>query len=247
MDGYPVSGPKGKAARISYAKSLNEVVGKLLWLTRMTRPDIAMAVSFVSQQVAEPSKGAWGVVSRIFRYLAGTKSYGVKYWPKESERKSGPYCHVDADWAGDVTTRRSQYGYVVYMFGGPLSWASKKQRSVALSSAEAELMGLTECIKECLRLRLLLNEIGLASYVTMATPIFEDNQACIAMANDGMAGSRLKHVDIRYRFSVDHVKAGSVVLHKIASEDNSADMLTKPLGKIKFQKHRKAMVTFGEK
>ena len=126
--------------------SLQKIVGMLLWLSVMTRPDIAFAVAKLAQEVSKPSPEAYARAGRILRYLRGTQDVGISYM-KNTGVKKEMHAYVDADWAGDQD-RHSQSGYVFMYQGGPVSWLSKKQPTIALSSTEAEIIAATGCVQE---------------------------------------------------------------------------------------------------
>ena len=115
---------------------LNEIVGSLLWLSVMTRLDISFAVATLAQYVSRPEPRVYSMASRILRYFAGTQLVGIGF---EIANKKNLHGYADSDWAADKTTRKSQSGYTFFT-NGPIDWSSKKQSSVSLSSAEAEVM-----------------------------------------------------------------------------------------------------------
>ena len=164
-----------------------------------TRPDIAYAVGLVSQFSTNPNSEHWAAVKRIFRYLAGTRGLGIHYG-------GGNTCggYSDSNWGGSQD-RRSTSGYVFLMNTGAISWASKKQSVVALSSTEAEYMALTQAIKEVLWLRTLLVELGAPWHAKEISTISCDNQGAIALSRNPGFHARSKYIDIRYHFIRDHV------------------------------------------
>ena len=122
-----------------------KAVGALMHLTTATRPDIAYAVGYVSRFMENPQEEHWVAVKRIFRYLQGTKTYGICYKPSD---KIGLRGYSDADWAGYLADRKSTSGYVFMLLDAPISWGSKKQSSVSLSTSEAEYIALSLAIQE---------------------------------------------------------------------------------------------------
>ena len=145
-------------------------VGSLLYLSCWTRPDITFAVSNAAQFCSKPTKQHWTAVKRIMRYLRGTQDYGLLYTRNDKKDVEG---YSDADWAGDVNDRKSTSGYLFKMGGGAVSWRSKKQTNVALSTAEAEYMALASAAQEAIWLRQLNSELNHPS--SSATVIHEDN------------------------------------------------------------------------
>ena len=183
-------------------------VGCLMYLMVGTRPDLAVAVGVLSHFASDPCPTHWQALKRVFRYVQGTKTHGIEFQAKEQEGIEG---YSDADWAGDVDTRRSTSGYAFMMNGGCISWRSKKQRTVALSSTEAEYMARFEATKEAVWLKMFLGELGeMAS--DEAIKMYEDNQGSIALAKNPEFHKRTKHIDIRYHFVREKVESGEVVL-----------------------------------
>ena len=208
-------------------------VGSLLYLSLWTRPDITYAVSCVARFCANPLKEHWTAVKRIFRYLKGTQHLGLKYTNNETTECAG-YC--DADWAGNIDDRKSTSGYLFSLSGAPVSWRSKKQSCVALSTAEAEYVALASAAQEVVWLRQLTDDLGCGT--TQPTIIHEDNQSAIAMAKHPQFHGKMKHVAIKYHFIRDQVDNGTVVLKYCKTEDMLADILTKGLPRVQFEKLR---------
>jgi hypothetical protein len=207
-------------------------VGSLMYAMTCTRADIAFAVSTVSRFCSNYGTAHWVAVKRIMRYLKGTAHYRLQLGGGAQVLLSG-YC--DADWAGDLDERKSTTGYAFYIGDGLVSWNSKRQTTVALSTAEAEYMAATQATKEALWLKQLLNEIGL----TQSQPVLirSDNQGCIALTKNPAYHSRTKHIDIRHHFIRDSVEVGDIELQYCATNDMVADVLTKALARDKHDQH----------
>ena len=141
--------------------------------------------------------------------------------------------YSDSDWGGDTATRRSTSGYVFFVAGGPVSWASRLQRTVALSSTEAEYLALTDAVKEALWLRSIFAEFG---FHLSPTELFCDNQGAICLASNYLTSGRTKHLDIRVHFIRQCIREESIVLGWISTQDMIADLFTKPLLKIIFRR-----------
>ncbi|XP_046145576.1 secreted RxLR effector protein 161-like [Osmia bicornis bicornis] len=125
-----------------------ELVGCLIYLANASRPDIAFAANLLSRFCNNPKQTHWKMAKRVLRYLKGTIDYGINY----VKEKDSLVAYTDFDWGGNTIDRRSNTGYLVYLAGGPVSWNSKKQKTVALSTMEAEYMALTEVTKEIIKL-----------------------------------------------------------------------------------------------
>jgi transposase InsO family protein len=211
-------------------------VGSLMYAMTCTRPDIAFAVSTVSRFCSNYNSSHWAAVKRIMRYLKGTAGYRLKLGGGTEVLLSG-YC--DADWAGDLDERKSTTGYAFYIGDGVVSWNSKRQQTVALSTAEAEYMAATQATKESLWLKQLLGELGLVQ--SQPVLIRSDNQGCIALTKNPAYHSRTKHIDIRHHFIRDSVEVGDIELRYVATDDMAADVLTKALARDKHEKHTAAL------
>ena len=146
---------------------------------------------------------------------------------------------VDADWSANVIDRRSYSGYAFIFGGAPISWEARKQRTVALSSTEAEYMALSEATKEALYLRDILNNIGL---INECVTLFNDNQGAMKLAQNSNYHSRTKHIDVRHHFIRDVLEKGIVNLKYLCSEKMPADVLTKGLSG---PKHRECLCNMG--
>jgi len=168
----------------------------------------------------------------VLRYLRGATRLGVAYGTYKPLQG-----YVDADWAGDVDARRSTTGFIFTLNGGPVSWASKRQSTVATSTAEAEYVAAAMATKEALWLRKLLSALGVDGG---AVPMGEDNQACLALVNNPEATGRTKHVDVAYHMVRDYVARGDVTFYFLPSAEMPADGLTKALPGPAFKAFRDA-------
>lgn len=176
-------------------------------------------------------------VKRIMRYLRGTIDMELSF--------HGPLQPLvgftDSDWAGDVETRRSTAGYVFNVGSGVISWSSKRQSVVALSSCEAEYMGETQATKEAVWLRMLLGELLANGEEPTATIIYGDNQGAIALAKNPQFHARTKHIALQHHFVREKQAENKVDLQYIPTEKQVADGLTKALPKDKFIAFRDAL------
>ena len=212
-------------------------VGSLMYAMLGTRPDIAYAVGIVSQHCTNPNGHHWTAVKRIFRYLAGMRGLGILYG---GGARSEGFC--DSDWGGS-SDRRSTSGYVFMFNGGAISWASRKQPTVALSSTEAEYIALTQATKEVLWLRSLFYEIGAPKHAQQISQISSDNQGAIALAKNPGFHARSKHIDIQYHFIREHTDTdtGTITLEYCPTDEMTADILTKGLPRARHEKHTAGM------
>lgn len=207
------------------------IVGSLLYAAIATRPDIAQAVGVVSKFCANPSQSHLTAAKRILRYLKETACLGLSYKKCAYGSLTG---YSDADWAGDMDDRHSTSENVFLLAGGAVSWLSKKQATVALSTAEAEYVALSAATQEAIWLPRLLADVGVPP--KGPTVIHEDNQGAISMAKNAVGHARTKHIDIRYLFVREGVQNGAIALKYVATDEMIADILTKPLPKHRFEK-----------
>jgi hypothetical protein len=203
-------------------------VGSLMYAMLGTRPDIAYVVGALSQYCSNPGPAHWNAIKRVFRYLKGTINYTLRYEGNNKDRLVG-FC--DADWAGNVDDRRSTTGCAFIIAGGAVSWNSKKQATVALSSTEAEYMAATQATKEAIWLRKILTDLGYTQ--DQPTVIYGDNQSCIALTKNPTYHARTKHIDIQHHFVREKVEDGTIKLVFCGTEDMAADVLTKGLSRDK--------------
>ncbi len=208
-------------------------IGCLLWLSMGTRPDIAQAVAVLARFVANPSDAHWTGVKRVLRYLNGTRHLCLQYQKSDEPNLIGM---CDVDWAGDPLNRRSTTGFTFTMGGTAVSWLSKQQPVVALSSCEAEYIALSAAVQELIWLNRLLGELGFKDLVF--TVIYEDNQGAIALAKNPVGHKRTKHIDMRYHFIREKIDRGQLVLKYRSTKDMTADIFTKGLPVNKFVQFR---------
>ena len=166
----------------------------------------------------------------MVRYLKGTPELGIWYDRSGDNTLIG---YSDADWGGDRASRRSTTGYIFLLNGGPISWGTRRQPTVALSTTEAEYMALCTASQEALHLRMLIADFGFPQ--PEPTLIHEDNQGCVALSNNPVFHKRTKHIEIRYHFVREQVNEfKNIVVRFIRTNDMLADIFTKPLNGIRF-------------
>eukprot|EP00253_Pinus_taeda_P003667 PITA_03667 len=211
------------------------IVGSLMYLTA-TRPDIMYAVSLISRFIERPKEAHCQAAKRILRYVKGTKMFEILYNVSEHSDLVG---YTDSDWAGSVDDRKSTSGYVFHMGSGAISWASKKQSIVALSTAEAEYVAATATTCQAVWMRRMLRSLGQEQ--AKATMIFCDNISAIALSNNSVFHKRTKHIDTRFHYIRELVNNGEIVLEHCRSQEQVADILTKPLDQKSFEFLRKCL------
>ena len=218
-----------------------KLIGSLLYLSTHTRPDIAEAVGNLSRNLEKPTIEHWNAGMRLLKYLKGTANYGIKFEGNDLSLIG----YSDSSWAS-TQDRKSVSGYVFMINNAPVSWRSKKQTIVALSSTEAEYVALSEAAKESVWIKKLFVELKIL-HQENAVLIYEDNQSCIKLTKNDSNHGRMKHVDIKYHFVKDQVEKGEVAVKYCKTEEMIADILTKSLGKAQFVYLRNLMGVYGEK
>jgi hypothetical protein len=213
-----------------YRPYLN-LVGSLLYAAITTRIDIAYAVNVVSRFMNNPGEAHWIACKRILRYLNGTKDSGLIFRGNNSKELTIE-AYSDADWAGDTDDRKSTTGFVVMINGSVVSWLSKKQSTIALSTAEAEYMAISSTTQELMWIRQLLDELMMP--LKYPIRLLSDNRAAISISTNDVNHSRTKHIDIRHHYIRDIIKKEYVEIGWIPTDKQLADMLTKPLNKKQF-------------
>jgi hypothetical protein len=234
------------------AQRYMEMTGTLMYAAISTRPDIAHAVHYLASHMQSPTARHMQAAERVFRYLSGTKEVGLVFGSRNGGvlgdsrgRRTAVQVDVcafsDADWANDKGDRRSITGWVAKLNGDPVSWASKKQRVVALSTCEAELYAEAAAIQEVLWLRGLMEELGL--HTQTGSTVYGDNQSAIAASANGVKSERTKHVDVKYHFVTESVERGVVTLKWVPTAQQQADIFTKALATPVFTTLRQQLMT----
>jgi hypothetical protein len=212
-------------------KLYRSLIGSLLYLTA-SRPDIMFSVCMCARFQANPKESHLGAVKRILRYLKHTPSIGLWY-PKGASFVLLGYS--DSDFAGCRVDRKSTSGGCHLLGRSLVSWSSKKQNSVALSTAEAEYIAAGACCAQILYMKQTLLDFGVR---LEKVPLLCDNESAVKIANNPVQHSRTKHIDIRHHFLRDHVANNDISLSSVRSEDQLADIFTKPLDEATFSRLR---------
>jgi hypothetical protein len=206
-----------------------KLIGSLMYLAVLTRPDIAFSVSFLSQFNNSHTETHWKYAKRILRYLQATKNYGLKFKKEDTDLEG----FVDADWASNSVDRKSYTGYGFKFSGSLVSWESVKQKTVALSSTESEYMAIAEACKEAIYLRNLLQELTGNLH---CIKLFNDNQSAQKLSVNHMYHKRSKHIDVRHHFIREAISNKWVKVEYLPTADMPADIFTKGLSSEKHYK-----------
>lgn len=209
----------GAASDAALLKRYQSLVGALLYCSTQSRPDVAYAVGMLCRVMSCPTDEMYGHALRVLQYLDRHSEIGLCYEASPTKL----YGMSDSDWA----VRHSTSGWVFQYMSAAISWGSKKQPVVALSSCEAEIMAASEATKEALHLRCLLDDLGCGDDKPLRLSV--DNQSAIAVAYNPEQHNRLKHVERRHFFVRECIENMQIVVPFVSSQENLADFFTKPL------------------
>lgn len=232
VPGFKVSKEGGRSVDETYYKQL---VGSLMYLTA-TRPDMMFITCLLSRYMAKPMEIHLQAAKRALRYLKGTVNYGIHY---KKGINSELLAFTDSDYAGDLDDRKSTSGYVFLMSSGAVSWCSKKQPIVTLSTTEAEFVAASVCACQGIWMKRILKELGHSN--GGCTTVMCDNSSTIKVSKNPVMHGRSKHIDVRFHFLRNLTKNGTIELVHCGSQDQVADIMTKPLKLSAFLKLRELL------
>ncbi|GAA5864492.1 hypothetical protein JCM1840_000519 [Sporobolomyces johnsonii] len=238
-EGAPLVAKRGETVKTYQAR-----VGALMWASTTVRPDLSVVAGILGQFSSDPRKEHWDASTRALKYIKKTLTGGVRFGGRTQEafgHEPGELVGFsDADWAGDVTDRRSRTGYL-FMKNGPVSWASQKQVTQALSSTEAEYMAITESGKEAIHLRMLLQELDPVPSPRPATTLYVDNEGARRLTQNPSFHRRAKHIELRWHWIRGRVDDETIGVYRLETKRMPADAMTKPLGRVLLERHLRAM------
>jgi hypothetical protein len=219
---------------IPYASAL----GCLMYAMLFTRPDLSHAIGLLSRYQKNPGEEHWKQIKYVLRYVRGTLDYSLCFNGHNLQLQG----YTDVDWEGDLDERRSTSGYIFTLAGGAISWCSKLQQSVALSSMEAEYIAASEAAKEGVWLREFLVALKVMESAPQPVTIFCDNISAIKVAKDPKFHSKSKHIEGMFHYIRDVInRLKTICLVYLASTSMVAYPLTKPLSQELFSKHIRNM------
>ena len=198
-----------------------------------TRPDLMYTTSLLSRFMSKPSEMHYKAAKRVLRYIKGTTELGI--WFRRAEKFS-LIGYSDSDWAGSVDDMRSTSGYVFFVNHGVFSWLSKKQETVAQSTAEAEYISAAAATNQAIWLRKILTDLRLNQ--DESTTIYCDNMSTVAIAKNPILHGRTKHIKIKYHAVREAEQSKEISLVHCLGENQVADIMTKGLNKSKFEEFR---------
>ena len=209
-----------------------KLVGSMMYLTA-TRPDIMFAVSLISRYMSTPTELHLMAAKRILRYLQGTAGFGILYAKGGNNELIG---FTDSDYAGCLEDRKSTSGYVFMLSSGAVAWSSRKQPIVTLSTTEAEFVAAAACSCQAVWMKRIMQKLGYDG--SKSTTIYCDNSSAIKLSKNPVMHGRSKHIDVRFHFLRELAREGIVHLKHCGTQEQIADVLTKPLKTESFQKFR---------
>ena len=229
-----------KEETVDTAYPFRALLGSLLWVSRATRPDIAFAVGYISSFANAYGHLHYKALIRTLTYLYHTRDRELVFVKAPSDTLIDIKAFSDSDWAADIVDRRSYTGSAIFVGNSLVSWMSKKQPIVSLSSCEAEYIAAAETVKSILAVRSLIKEL-----ITLNEPIelYLDNTGAAAIAQKDLNNQRTKHIDVRFHFIREWVQSGTIKILKVHTSKNTADLFTKSLPKLTHDFHSAAFLT----
>ena len=232
------------------AKLFQQIVGSLMYAANLTRFDIAYITNALASYMSAPRQQHIIAAVRVLQYLHGTAEYCICMRRATDDGESLPpgddappltiVCYSDSNWAEDKDTRRSHTGVIALVNGVPIHIISQRQKTVALSSGEAEIMASCDGAKESLAISHFLKELAAASNGRISvddhTTIRIDNQAAIAVTREDCNNKRTKHIDTRYMFLREAALDGRIKVEWVSTKEQLADILTKPVATTQYRR-----------
>lgn len=213
-------------ANTKFRKEYQSKVGSLNFSSNQTRPDIAFATGYVARYASNPNRAHMDAVDRIFAYLKSDARKGIVYSDKHGLQLRG---FVDSDFAGCEDSRKSTTGWVFTLAGGPISWSSQRQKTVATSTMDAEYIACAEAAKEAMWIRNFINDLRIPGVYIDTVPLYIDNNAALKLTRNPEFHSRAKHIDVKHNFIREKVEEGLIDTQRVNTKDNLADVFTKAL------------------
>jgi transposase InsO family protein len=208
-----------------------QIVGSIMYAATISRPDLAYPANLLARFISKWSMAHYKAAKHLLRYIRGTTDLCLTYDTDAGKRIALGY--ADADWGGCLNTRRSTTGYVFKTFGGIVAWRSRRQPTVALSTAEAEIMATVDAGKQAIWLKRLLEDLGYP--VSEPLCVLNDNMGAVSLSHHPGNHDRTKHIDMRHHWLQEKVEDKTLKVEHVSTENNLADIFTKPLPLVKAQ------------
>jgi hypothetical protein len=220
-----------------------EVIGKLLWIARCTRPDVLFRVIQLAQYVSRPTMVQWGAILHLIRYLGATRDYGIVLNQTPSHILT---LYTDASHGDRQMDRKSVTGYVLFINGSPVDWCSRKQKSIAISTAEAEYVAISDSLRDVRPIAMMIEETSIRTGFDYDAVIkcHTDSSACVQIIERGSIDrGRTKHIDVRQHWILEAYQRNEFQVYWIDGSSNTADVLTKVMKSVPdFERHARALV-----
>ncbi|KAF5320751.1 hypothetical protein D9619_000007 [Psilocybe cf. subviscida] len=206
-----------------------EALGCIMYAQYVARPDLSFAVTLLSRFASNPGQQHWAAVLHVLAYIKATLHFALRYGG-EGHTSIAPIGYTDADFAGDIDTRRSYAGYVFLQGGGPTAWGGKLLPRPSLSTSESEYMAMTRAAQQLEWMYAQMSEMGLPQ--PRPAVLRADNQSSIYLARNQKHNARVKHIDVQAHYIRDRVASGDITVEYVPSSENLADILTKSLPRV---------------
>jgi hypothetical protein len=220
----------------SEIKHFQRLIGSLLYVQIGTRPDISFAVSRLAQYAANPSAQHLRLAQYVMSYLVGSQDMSITY---DGANGDGLHGYSDSSMGDQTDDRHSTSGYVFLLANGAISWSSRKQKTIAQSTSEAEYMAMTDAANQAVWYRGFLRELGYS--VDTPIPIHGDNKGAIDLALNPVTGRRSKHIDIKHHVIREYIEDKSITLIRTPTAEMVADGFTKSLSRVLLLRHNPDM------
>ena len=223
-------------------KEYRSGVGILLWLVKYSRPNIANSMRELTKVLDSPNKVSYKKMLCVMKFVLHTKHFGLCMWPfLEKDLPWELLCFTDSDYAGDLDSRRSVSGYIIFIQGVPVAWRSKSHQSVTISSSEAERIALSKDVKDIIFILLLFKMMQVK--VKYPVIVHINNSGAIFMENNVTTSLKTEHVNICNKYVHKYVEDGIVKIIFVRSEDNTSDIMTKNIHGNLYDKHSSQLVS----
>ena len=223
------------------ADGYQSAVGSLNWPARHCYPEISAGVHQLCRLMTTPTKEAYAAAMQMICYLDGQKSRGIRFDSKSSEK---PVCYYDSSSKKDPKDSHAQYGYVIFLCGGPVMWQSKKHNHAGRSTTDDEYMALGHATTAVMWLRSLLFEMGFGDWVSEPTAMMGDNDQTTNIANEDYISSATRYFRLEYHFCKECKESGDIQPLRVATENNYSDLLTKCLAGPQLEKLRPGLTGY---